>query len=369
MRKSWAVGVSILAATVIASSFAILASTGPAGAVTSTTPTEYYMALGASLVTGTGSTGGADYVNDLFSYAQPLLPGLELNNLGCGGETTTTMLHGGLCTKYTTGSQLGDAEAFLRSHPGHVAFVTIDIGADDVLGCAQGGIINQSCFESGLAEVKENLPAIVGGLRSASSTVPIVGMTYYDPYLAFWLDGAGGEQQAHISVQLLRQLNTALSSVYASHGVTVASAFKQFGTSDFSGTGTWDGQPVPANVATICNWTWMCTPGGPTIHTNNSGYAQLAEAFEKKLVVPPTISGTPPAGAVGQSYSFAFTVGGVPAARVHHTGKLPKGLALSKDGALSGIPSRSGDYLFTIEASNRKGGTVAVSESVTVSPS
>ena len=64
----------------------------------------------ATRVTGTGSTGGADYVNDLLSYAQPLLPGLQVNNLGCGGETTTTMLHGGDCTKYATGSQLGDAE-------------------------------------------------------------------------------------------------------------------------------------------------------------------------------------------------------------------------------------------------------------------
>ncbi len=324
------------------------------------------MALGASLVTGTGSTGGADYVNDLFSYAQPLVPGLELNNLGCGGETTTTMQHGGICTKYATGSQLGDAEAFLRSHPDHVAFVTIDIGADDVLGCTQGGVINQACFESGLTRVEANLPIIVSGLRAASSTVPIVGMTYYDPYLAFWLNGAAGEEQAHLSVQLLQQLNSALSSVYASDGVTVASAFKQFDTRSFGGSSTWAGQQVPANVATICNWTWMCTPGGPTIHTNNTGYAQLADAFEKVLVVPPTISGTPPSGIAGQSYSFAFTVSGIPAVHVHHSGTLPKGITLSKEGVLSGVPSHSGSYSFTVEATNRKGGTVEAAESITV---
>lgn len=365
MRKSWLIASAILAAMAIASSVAISAS--PGDAVAAAAPTsEYYMALGASLVTGTGSTGGADYVNDLFSYAQPLVPGLELNNLGCGGETTTTMVHGGHCTKYASGSQLGDAEAFLRSHSGQVAFVTIDIGADDVLGCAQGGVINQSCFESGLTQVEADLPTIVSGLRSAGSTVPIVGMTYYDPYLAFWLDGADGEQQAHLSAQLLQQLNTVLSSVYASDGVSVASAYKQFGTRNFDGSATWDGQQVPTNVATICDWTWMCTPGGPTIHTNNTGYAQLSEAFEKVLVVPPTISGIPPAGTVGQAYSFDFTVGGIPVAHVHHSGQLPKGLTLSKAGILSGIPSRSGSYSFTVEATNQKGGTVGVPESVMV---
>ncbi len=355
----------LVATALVAAALVLVFPSGATAASAPQTPTEYYMALGASLVTGTGSTGGADYVNDLLSYAQPLIPGLQVNNLGCGGETTTTMLHGGHCTKYTTGSQLGDAEAFLEAHPGQVAFVTIDIGADDVLGCAQGGIINQSCFESGLTQVEANLPLIVSGLRAASRTVPIVGMTYYDPYLAFWLDGTSGEQQARMSVQLLRQLNDTLSSTYASDGVTIASAFKQFGTTDFGGSATWDGQPVPTNVATICNWTWMCTPGGPTIHTNNTGYTQLADAFEKVLVVPPTISGTPPAAIVGQSYSFAFTVGGIPKVRVHHNGTLPKGLKLSNEGVLSGSPSRSGTYPFTVEVSN-KGSTVTASESVTV---
>ena len=354
----------LVAAMLAAAALVFVVPSGYAAANTTETPTEYYVALGASLVTGTGSTGGADYVNDLLAYAEPLIPGLQVDNLGCGGETTTTMLHGGHCTKYATGSQLGDAEAFLRAHPGQVAFVTIDIGADDVLGCAQGGIINQSCFESGLTQVEANLPLILGGLRAASSTVPIVGMTYYDPYLAFWLDGTTGEQQARMSIQLLRQLNDTLSSVYASDGVTVASAFRQFGSNDFGGSATWDGQQVPTNVATICNWTWMCTPGGPTIHANNTGYTQLADAFEKVLVVPPIISGTPPEGTVGQSYSFAFTVGGIPAARVRHAGKLPNGLELSNGAVLSGVPSRPGSYPFTVEVSNKSGGMATASVTV-----
>lgn len=354
-------------AAAVVAAISVLVAPGHAEAGADQPAPDYYMALGASLVTGTGSTNGADYVNDLLAYAQPLIPGLQVENLGCGGETTTTMLQGGHCTKYATGSQLGDADAFLRDHPGQVAFVTIDIGADDVLGCTPGQVIDVACFESGLSQVQTNLPQIVAGLRSAGGTVPIVGMTYYDPYLAFWLNGPSGQQQARESVKLVKQLNATLKAVYGQYGVTVASAFKQFHTTDFKKSGTWDGQQVPANVATICNWTWMCTPGGPTVHANNAGYAQLADAFEKVLVVPPIVSGRPPDGTVGQPYSFAFSVSGVPAVKARHEGPLPKGLKLSAQGLLSGVPSRPGTYSFTVKVSNR-GGTSTATESVTVAP-
>ncbi|MGH9920583.1 MAG: GDSL-type esterase/lipase family protein [Nitrososphaerales archaeon] len=344
----------------------LLAPTGRAVAGTTDPASEYYVALGASLVTGTGSTNGADYVNDLLAYAQPLIPGLVVENLACGGETTTTMLHGGHCAKYTTGSQLGDAETFLKDHPGQVAFVTIDIGADDVLGCASNDVVNESCFETGLSKVEANLPQIVSGLRAASSTVPIVGMNYYDPFLAYWLNGSSGQEQAKESVGLVKQLNEVLSSDYANGEIAVASPFKKFHTTDFRRSGIWKGQQVPANVATICNWTWMCTPGGPTVHANNTGYAELAKAFEKVLVVPPSLSGTPPIATVGQQYSFAFTISGIPRARVHNEGLLPKGLRLSEHGVLSGRPSQTGTYPFSVIASNGKARTIVASESVTV---
>jgi hypothetical protein len=112
----------------------------------------------------------------------------------------------------------------------------------------------------------------------------------------------------------------------------------------------------------------MCTPGGPTIHANNTGYAELADAYEKVLVVPPTISGVPPSGAVGQSYSFAFTVGGIPAAKVHAKGQLPPGLALSSQGVLSGTPTEAGHFSFSVKVSNGEGGTVLAPETVTVTP-
>jgi len=292
-----------------------IGSTGTvADAAAAPTP-SYYIALGASLVTGDGSTGGADYVNDLATYAQQGIPGLQVVNLGCGGETTSTMINGGHCTsKYSTGSQLGDAEAFLQAHPGQVAFITLDIGADDVLGCASAGAINESCFESGLAKVEQNLPTILGGLRAAGGSLPIVGIEYYDPFLQYWLDGTSGQEAAQESVSLVGQLNSALGSAYAQYGVTPANSSTTFDTSNWALTGSWDGTTVPANVGIICNWTNMCTSGGTNVHTNNTGYAELASTFEAVLSVPLHVTLNPESQTVtsGSTATFIAAATGLP---------------------------------------------------------
>ena len=152
------------------------------GATTAQPPTTYYLALGDSLSTGVGATSGQGYVDDVYAAEKSIIPGLQLVNLGCAGDSSTRMIHGGLCHNYTTGNQLGDAEAFLASHKGTVKFVTIDIGGDDINGCAP---TNETCVQKGLQALTANMPIILGGLRAAGGNVPIVGMTYYDPWLAF----------------------------------------------------------------------------------------------------------------------------------------------------------------------------------------
>ena len=82
------------------------------------------------------------------------------------------MIHGGLCHNYTTGNQLGDAEAFLASHAGAVKFVTIDIGGDDVDGCAPNGVINGTCLQNGLHAVATNMQTILGGCEQLAATFP-----------------------------------------------------------------------------------------------------------------------------------------------------------------------------------------------------
>ncbi len=266
-------------------SLGMTALIGVVGGTTSsaTTPTTYYLALGDSLSTGGGATPGSGYVNDVYAHEQAIIPGLQLENLGCAGDSTTRMVHGGNCTNYTTGNQLGDAEAFLASHIGQVKFVTIDVGGDDVNGCAPNGVINDTCIQKGLQAVATNMQTILGGLRAAGGNVPIVGMVYYDPFLAFYLNGSSGQQAAKTSLGLLHQLNSELRDAYMQYQARIAPVQKDFDTWDMALTGSFNGQALPQDVANICNWTHMCDATNPSNHTNDTGHALLASAFETRL--------------------------------------------------------------------------------------
>ncbi|MFI7166554.1 YncE family protein [Rhodococcus erythropolis] len=66
-----------------------------------------------------------------------------------------------------------------------------------------------------------------------------------------------------------------------------------------------------------------------------------------------TLTGLPGAGVVGQPYRHAFTVTGRPAPTAAVTaGALPDGLTLSAEGVLSGTPTTSGRFEFTVTATN-----------------
>src|SRR5262249_6465569 len=142
-----------------------LATLGIAPAQATTSAPTYYLALGDSLASGGGVPAGHSYVNDIYAREAPAIPGLQLENVSCGGDSTTRMINGGLCTKYATGNQLGDAEAFLAAHRGQISFVTIDVGGDDILGCAiNKTAVDQTCVTRALNAVNTNLPIILQGL-------------------------------------------------------------------------------------------------------------------------------------------------------------------------------------------------------------
>jgi hypothetical protein len=192
------------------------------------------------------------------------------------------MISGGLCHQYTTGNQLGDAEAFLRTHPHQVPFVMLDVGGDDIVGCGLSGTINATCVQRALAHVAANLPIIVRGLRAAGGRVPIVGMTYYDPLLAFYLKGSTGQQTAGQSIAVLLNLNRELTKAFRRYGVRIANGQRAFDSTDWRLTGSFDGQRVPRNVANVCNWTHMCE-ANPNIPANDIGHQKLTAAFESQL--------------------------------------------------------------------------------------
>ncbi len=329
----------------------------PPGAGAAQPKPLYDLALGDSLAAGTGaSTTATRYVNVLYQHELARFPTLQLDNIACGGATTTSMIDGPGCS-YTTGTQLGDAEAFLRAHPKQVALVTIDIGANNVDGCQVGETISQPCVQSGLDHITTELPEIVAGLEAASPGVAVYGMDYYDPFLGEWLAGSGGQSVAQQSVVLVQALNTQLAQLYGAAGAATADPATLFQTTDFALTGSYLGVTEPQNVADVCNWTLFCSDGG-NIHANDTGHALVALAFA--LVVDGiAVSTAPlPTATVNEAYSGQLTaVGGHP--RLHWSlaagsGPLPPGLRLRADGSLSGKPTTAGTYSFTVQVVDSK---------------
>jgi lysophospholipase L1-like esterase len=238
-------------------------------------PARYYVSLGDSLSTGTGVPAGQGYVDNIFAHESARLSGLVAQRFGCAGATTTSMINGGGCS-YPQGSQLSAAEVFLAAHPGQIAFVTIDIGANDITPCFSAAGVNQTCAENAIATVVSNLTTILGGLRSAAGAVPTFGMSYYDPFLALWV--SGNQSAATQSEQVAVVGNAQIAGVYGAQGAQVADVQTAFDTTNFAMTGSYNGTTVPQNVANICAWTLMCSAGN--IHANTTGYQVIANAFQ-----------------------------------------------------------------------------------------
>src|SRR5262245_14400037 len=253
-------------------------------------PASYYLALGDSLAQGVQPDASGTSVETRRGYADQLYltlrrshPGLRLVKLGCPGETTGTMINGGIC-RYPGGSQLADAAGFLRGHRARVSLVTIDIGANDPDSCITmpSAAKLAACVGRFVPKATANLDKILTRLRQADPKARILAMNYYLPVLAQWRSGMVGRALARLSVPVAAGYNTLLTRVYQGYGVRVADVFGAFHTSDFGQQVTVPGfGRLPRNVAAICQWTWECAapPRGPNQHANQAGYRVIARAF------------------------------------------------------------------------------------------
>jgi lysophospholipase L1-like esterase len=246
------------------------------------TDVHYYLSLGDSLAQGYQPIGGPPsplgfpgynqgYADQLLKLIREPNEQLRLVKLGCGGETTTTMIEGAPWCGFPAGSQLAEATAFLRSHRGEVAFVTIDIGGNDVIHPDGGGV----------AAIAVNLPIILAQLRDAAGPgVPIVGMNYYGlPLPGIWFE-THDLAAVQAGVAGIVAFNDFLEGIYGAAGDPVADAEGVFSTTD---TTLVNG--VPFDVLRLCELTWLCTPPphGPDIHFNTDGYGVIAHAFADVL--------------------------------------------------------------------------------------
>lgn len=295
LKRTWLA----LPAVVVAAVFSITGVATASSASQSPGSTDYYLSLGDSLSVGfQPDAHGVGRPTD-HGFDHDLLPGLRLVSLlhgrnlnlaelGCPSETTTTMINGGICTYPHARSQLDAAITFLTQHRGHVPLVTISIGASDVEDCGSATGIDAACLQRGLADIQTNLTTIVTALKKADpgTNTRFIGLNEYDPFLAAFLQGAAGQQLAMQSVTVVDQLNKLLAAAYGQAGFRVADVASAYRIDDFADQTTLPGHgQVPVNVANLCKLTFECDPApvGPNIHPRDSGYLTMAGAVAAKL--------------------------------------------------------------------------------------
>ena len=230
---------------------------------------QHYLALGDLLAFGYQPNGDYNhgYVDDLFKALQK--NGVKDHlNLGCPGETSSTLINGGICPYSPFSSQLAAAVAYLQANAGKVSPVTLDVGANDMLNSANFNpstcVVNQTGFWTSLKTLDANLTGtILPSLKKALTvkgrvTGEIVMMNYYDPL----------QNICPNSVPYSQIINRHLANDVQGFG-SIVNVFRAFG-----------GPKTPN--PNICTWTWMCAVGD--IHANNKGYSVIADTFENAIL-------------------------------------------------------------------------------------
>jgi lysophospholipase L1-like esterase len=267
-------------------------------------PPKFYLSLGDSYSVGfqpgMGATAGyTAYVAKKTKY--------QLENFGCGGATTTSIVTALGCTEsgfgpvaatdaapYSGITQVAAAVAFINSHPGQVGLITVSIGGNDVTSCANA-TNPVTCVLTASTTIQTNVTSLVGTLAAAlganaDGSAKIIGLTYPDVILGDYVfpSGSPNTSLANLSVLAFHSfVNPALNASYTSVpngsfvNVTEAPYKKATAGAETPLTTTTKLSPygtIPSAVWEICKLTYFCTLGN--IHANTKGYD-----FIGKLVV------------------------------------------------------------------------------------
>lgn len=242
----------------------------------------WYLQLGDSLAAGyqpeTGDDLEGGYADEVLVAREAEAPGTELRNLACSGETVVSLVDGGRCD-YVHGSQLAEALAFLGERGAQTGLITVSIGANDLLACLPA--LEDACVAGGLAAVTDRLPEVLTALREAAPDADIAVLTYYNPVLASWLLGADGQVLAERSVAFHSAVNDAIRAAAGPAGAVVVEVEEAFATAETDLVDDPRFGAIPANVARVCELTWMCTRAD--IHPNDAGYDVLGEQIVAAL--------------------------------------------------------------------------------------
>lgn len=227
----------------------------PGRVAVDTAGSTYYLALGDSLAASVGvDDPRLGYVSRFHSWLETGSGNqLGLRNLSVSGETSGTLLAGG---------QLEAAESFASSNA--VAVLTVDIGANDLLGhlgsadctAATGGVSCLERIDAAIVAYRRNLGEIFDRLIAAAPDTSMVFLTTYNPFSFGFEDRVEFEALSNAAVLRLNAVATELAQ---ERGIMVADGF-----SPMRGTTTLTTHMVDAV---------------PDIHPNAIGYDILTGAL------------------------------------------------------------------------------------------
>jgi hypothetical protein len=199
--------------------------------------------------------------------------------MACPDETTATFLNGKcprqslVKTSYGANpSQLAAALAFIKSHPGKVSPVTINVGAQDILSDFDlKHCTNTPALYQDLPNAIANFKNIIHQLKTAlNGTGDLITLTYYNPYA----------QQCTDLAPLGQQLNQPITDTAHQNGVLLADVFGAFGG-------------ITAPNPRVCDLTWICSKSS-TIDATTAGHTLIAQAIEAAVHYSRVTSGTGP---------------------------------------------------------------------------
>jgi len=220
---------------------------------------RYYVALGDSLAANVGvSEASLGYVSRVHRQLQIIAGGdFGLRNFGISGETSGSLIRSG---------QLDTAIAFMSVE--QVDFVTIDVGANDLLGhlgsndCA-ADLDASPCrarIDAAFATYETNMAAIFDVLRAAEPDATIIFVRAYNP---FSLGLGGGIEFEVRSDEILDAFNEVAARLAVDRGLAVADGFT----------------PLQGTTAA----TTHMLDASPDIHPKAIGYSLIAQAVVEVL--------------------------------------------------------------------------------------
>lgn len=221
---------------------------------------SYVVSLGDSLAANVGVTQAREGYVSRFHKVVAGRDGIAygLQNFGVPGETSGTLISNG---------QLERARRFIDDH--EVAYVTIDIGANDLLGhlgssdCSSD-VRSGACqarLAAALPSYEANLDRILATLRDAvGGETPILLLLTYNPF-SLGFGGAVGLESG--TDEAVTALNDIARDVAARHGALIA-----------------NGQSVLRGTTAA---TTHILDDPPDVHPRASGYDLLAGALVKAL--------------------------------------------------------------------------------------